>query len=523
MIGSHAPGRDADPTGQPLILLDGVALRLHGKTLFEGTSWHIRVGERWALVGANGSGKSTLARALCGQVPVIAGQITYHFSDRAAAPYQHVALVSFRGQRDAINRKPSFHQARWNVGAADRSLPVAQYLSARATQHRSPFQVVDERPESTAFGAQRQQVLKRLGIQALLAKDLTQLSSGERRKVSIARALLEHPRVLILENPFTGLDTTSREVLVRMVDQLARQGVSVILVTARLDEVPPSVSHVLLVHEGRVVAKGRRETVLAAVEPPPAIAPEQGSSLPANLRPRQPQPTLVRMRDVRVRYGAREILAGVDWTVQQGEHWALLGPNGAGKTTLLSLILGDHPQAYANDIVLFGRRRGSGESIWEIKEQVGWVAPELHLYYPEGSSCFDVVCSGFHDTIGVYTPCTMEQLATAERWMEELGIGEWAGKRFAELSESQQRLALIARALVKTPKLLILDEPCQGLDTLNRARVRHIVEVVARQSRTNVIYVTHEADELPSVVTHLLRLDRGRVTYCGRIDHKLIC
>jgi molybdate transport system ATP-binding protein len=511
-----------DPAGQPLILLDGVTLLSHGRTLFEGASWHIRTDERWALVGANGSGKSTLARALCGQVPVIAGQIIYRFSEREAAPYRRVALVSFRGQRDALNRKPSFHQARWNVGAADRSLPVAQYLSAGAVQHRSPFQVVEERPESAAFGTQRQEVLKRLGIQALLAKDLTQLSSGERRKVSIARALLERPRVLILENPFTGLDTTSREVLERMVDQLAREGVSVILVTARLDEVPPSVSHVLLVHKGHIVAQGRRETVLAAVEPPPAIAPDQGSSSPANLQPRQPQPTLVRMRDVRVRYGAREILAGVDWTVRQGEHWALLGPNGAGKTTLLSLILGDHPQAYANDIVLFGTHRGSGESIWEIKEQIGWVAPELHLYYPAGTSCLDVVCSGFFDTIGVRLPCTMGQRAMAERWMKELGIRESAGKRFSELSESQQRLALVARALVKMPTLLILDEPCQGLDTLNQARVRHIVEVVARQSRTTVIYVTHEAHQLPSIVTHLLRLDRGRVTYCGRIDHKLI-
>ena len=145
MIGAGAPGQDADLTGQPLILLDGVTLRSHSKTLFEGTSWHIRTDERWALVGANGSGRSTLARALCGQVPVIAGQITYHFADHEAAPYRRVALVSFRRQRDAFNRKPSFHQARWNVGAADRSLPVAQYLSAGAARHQSPFQVVEER------------------------------------------------------------------------------------------------------------------------------------------------------------------------------------------------------------------------------------------------------------------------------------------------------------------------------------------------------------------------------------------
>jgi molybdate transport system ATP-binding protein len=519
LTASDAPRQDAVPAGQPLILLDGVTLRSHGQTLFEGTSWQLHTGECWAFVGANGSGKSTLARALCGEVPVIAGQITYHFSDHGAAPYQRVAFVSFRGQRDMLRRSSSFHQARWNMGAAERSLPVAQFLSGGGTQRERPFQAGEERPETVAFPVHREEALKRLGIEPLLSKDLTQLSSGERRKVSIARALLERPRLLILENPVTGLDASSRTALEQVVDGLAQEDVSVILVTARLDALPPSVTHLLLVHEGRVVAQGRREAVLAAIGDPLEASPVHGRSLPGGPEPRGALSALIRMHDVRVRYGRRQILTGVDWTVKPGEHWALVGPNGAGKTTLLSLILGDHPQAYANDIVLFGRQRGSGESIWEIKEQIGWVAPELHLYYPEGSSCLDIVCSGFSDTIGVREPYTMAQRATAERWMQELGVGEWAGRRFGALSESQQRLALIARALVKMPTLLILDEPCQGLDTPNRMRVRHVVERIARESRTTVIYVTHEADELPSTVTHLLRLERGRVTYRGPIDH----
>ncbi len=508
--------------GQPLIQLAGVALRAHGETLFEGTCWQIRKGERWAIVGPNGSGKSTLARALCGQVPITAGQVTYHFGDGEGAPYRRVALVSFRGQRDVLNRRPTFHQARWNVGATDRSLPVAQYLSGSAGQHQRPFEVIEEQPSSTASLAQREEVVARLGIRPLLAKDLAELSSGERRKVSIARALLERPRVLIVENPFTGLDSTAREAVEQMIDQLADQEVAVVLVTARLDALPPSVTHILLVDRGRVVAQGERDAVLAEVEAPHEAHAQQDRLWSADPQPQRAQSALVRMRDIRVRYRGRPILAGVDWTVRQGEHWALLGPNGAGKTTLLSLILGDHPQAYANNIVLFGRQRGSGESIWEIKEQIGWVAPELHLYYPVKSSCLDIVCSGFSDTIGVRVRCAGEQRATAERWMRELGVEEYGGRRFGTLSESQQRLILIARAVVKRPGLLILDEPCQGLDAPNRGRVRRVVELVASHSRTSVIYVTHDADELPSIITHLLRLDRGRVTYCGPVDHKLI-
>jgi molybdate transport system ATP-binding protein len=515
---SDAPVYNAGPAGQPLITLENVTLCSHGVTMFEGTDWQIGANELWALVGPNGSGKSTLARALCGRVPVIAGQITYHYSDHGIAPHKHVALISFHSQHDAVLSRAGFHQARWNVGAVERSRPVAQYLSAEAVQHRNPFAIVAERPDSASFSAHRQRTIERLQIGDLLEKDLIQLSSGERRKVSIARALLARPRVLILENPFTGLDTASREMLGRAIGQLAREQVSVILVSPRLEEIPPHASHILLVREGRVIAQGLRERVLATAEPPPAPGTRQFHLPPSRVQRERSQATLVQMRGVRVQYGERQILDGVDWTVRQGEHWALLGPNGAGKTTLLSLILGDHPQAYANEIVLFGRRRGSGESIWQVKSQIGWVAPELHLYYPQRSSCLDVVCSGFSDTIGLRGPCPAEQRTAAERWMAALGIGELAGRHFGELSEGQQRLALVARALVKVPPLLILDEPCQGLDAPNRVRLHHLVEATARRSPTSVIYVTHEAHELPSIITHVLRLDAGRATYCGPID-----
>jgi molybdate transport system ATP-binding protein len=217
------------------------------------------------------------------------------------------------------------------------------------------------------------------------------------------------------------------------------------------------------------------------------------------------------MENVNVSYNGTTVLRQVSWTVRENEQWALLGPNGAGKTTLLSLILADNPQAYANDITLFGRRRGSGESIWEIKQNIGWVAPELHLYYPRGATCLDVICSGWFDSVGLYRHCTSDQRETVLLWMQRLGLATCADTAFAQVSEGEQRLALIARALVKGPALLVLDEPCQGLDTDNRERVLQAIEQVGQRPNTSMIYVTHRADELPQNITHVFKLDEGRV------------
>jgi molybdate transport system ATP-binding protein len=202
----------------------------------------------------------------------------------------------------------------------------------------------------------------------------------------------------------------------------------------------------------------------------------------------------------------------VDWTIREGERWALVGPNGAGKTTLLSLILADNPQAYANRFALFGRDRGSGESIWEIKQQLGWVAPELHLYYPVGATCQDVVCSGFFDSVGLYRRCAPEHRAAAAGWMARLGISGCRDTPFARLSEGQQRLALVARALVKHPRLLVLDEPCQSLDRSNRDLVLEAIDDLTIRLAATIIYVTHRSDELPSTITHVIRLHDGLVT-----------
>ncbi|MEW5717940.1 MAG: ABC transporter ATP-binding protein, partial [Chloroflexota bacterium] len=303
-------------------------------------------------------------------------------------------------------------------------------------------------------------------------------------------------------------------------DNLMQGDLRVMIVGTNRDEIPSGVTHVLRVQDNRVIAQGARapSSVRGAHREQSRGATESKDRATRNLdhsaeisRPaRNDIAVLVSMNNVNVSYNGTQVLRNVHWTVRENEQWALLGPNGAGKTTLLSLILADNPQAYANDITLFGRRRGSGESIWEIKQKIGWVAPELHLYYPRGATCRDVVCSGWFDSVGLYRECSAEQRERAIAWLQQLGL-DCAEKTIAQVSEGEQRLVLIARALVKSPTLLVLDEPCQGLDARNRDRVLQAIDWVGSQPSTSMIYVTHRADELPHSITHVLRLDEGQV------------
>ena len=503
------------PTDQPLISVEDVSLYLYGQVLFEHTCWDICNDQHWAVIGPNGSGKSILMRAICGHVPVVKGRIVYRWAENGSLPQKQIAYVSFDTPEKALRREGQFYQARWNIGPREQAPSVTQYLSAHNVYKINPYQVNQERTDDRAFLARRAQVTDLLGIRDLLHKSLIQLSDGERRKISIARALLQKPRLLILDNPFTGLDSDFRARLQQVIRKLVQDDLQLIVVTARRQEIPQGITHALIVQEGRVVAQGPQDVVLDG------FGQETTFRSPARLReqaPRRVEPNgtdLVRMRDVHVTYGDTPILSGIDWTVRRGEHWALLGPNGSGKTTLLSLILGDHPQAYANDIALFGKRRGSGESIWEIKQHIGWVSPELHLYYPKRVSCLDVVCSGFFDSVGLFARYSPQQRRAAKSWMQQLGIGSSANKPFAAISEGEQRMVLMARALVKHPLLLVLDEPCQGLDAGNRRLILQVVDAVGEHLDTNVIYVTH-GDELPSIVSHIIRLDKGKTLSIGR-------
>jgi len=369
-----------------------------------------------------------------------------------------------------------------------------------------------------------------LGIEHLLERPVRALSAGELRRILIARALLEGPELMILDEPFEDLDAPSRRSLSEAIGGLASQGVQIILITHRLEEIIDCITHVLYLKDGHISLKGSKEEILGEIAPvyvaegngtvtSGAFPPLPGDAVKWCSRLPRPKgdattrlpPLLIQMKDVTVHYGDVVPLDRFSWTVRQGENWALLGPNGAGKTTVLNLIMGNNLQSYANEIFLFGKKKGSGESIWDIKKHIGFVSADTNATYQQGITAFDVICSGFFDSVGLYRQCSDQQIRVARQWCREFGIEAVVDAPFDRLSNGQRQLVLLARALVKSPCLLILDEPCSGLDPVNRKNFLRVIDYVGSQTAASLIYVTHHLREIPPCITHRMRLERGRV------------
>jgi molybdate transport system ATP-binding protein len=285
---------------------------------------------------------------------------------------------------------------------------------------------------------------------------------------------------------------------------------------------------VLAVSDGQVLFQGRREEFLtpSLIKRLYPAAFKKPFSLPAGNHTTQEAngvvaETLISMQDVTVKYDRTVILENLNWTVKSGENWVILGPNGCGKTTLLNLVTGDNPQAYANKIYLFGKRRGTGESIWDIKRRTGIVSSEFHIRYRKPLTACEVVLSGFFDSVGLYRHFSSEQKEIAEHWLEVLGVFDKAERIFNQLSYGEQRMMLLARSLVKMPKILILDEPCQGLDRINRVHILDAIEVIGGHSHTHIIYVTHYPDEIPSCMTRMLLFEKQPEGGYAVMQHKL--
>lgn len=457
---------------------------------------HIGKGEHIAIVGPNGGGKSLLVDTITGRYPLLMNEVAYDFSpSESEMVCDNVKYITFRdsyGDSDATY----YYQQRWNTHDIDETPIVRDLLPA------------------CADGELKDALYDLFGVETMLDKHIILLSSGELRKFQLTRTLLSGPRVLIMDNPFIGLDAKTRDllhVLLRRLTEMTR--LQVILVLSKTDDIPEFITHVIPVENRTCGDKiSLQEYLHQRREVPAHVLPEEKRERILNLPYGENlyhAEHIVDLNKVSIRYGDRTILKDLDWTVRCGEKWALSGDNGSGKSTLLSLVCADNPQSYACDIALFGRKRGSGESIWEIKKHIGYVSPEMHRAYLKNLPAIDIVASGLHDSIGLYRKMQEKDRAVCEWWMDIFGIADLKDRNFLQLSSGEQRMVLLARAFVKDPELLILDEPLHGLDMRNRRLVKDVIEAFCERKDKTMIMVTHYREELPAVITNALYLKRN--------------
>jgi molybdate transport system ATP-binding protein len=444
--------------------------------------WQVKSDHCWAVIGRNGSGKKQL-----GQLLANPGDFAceYDFSTMG-----RTRILSFEAQQ-------AFYEHELKIDDTD-------YLD-----HLDPGTLVRDILGIDTLPA----LLDFLQLTPLLDRGYRQLSSGESRKVLLAQAILDEPDYLILDEPYDSLDQKSKEQLAEFFAHLLQHtSMQLIFLLNTWSEVSNWHSHIAVIEKGQFIAQGeaaellRNDALKALLAFDPARLPDWPQAIHDIAAPE----ILLRIENGSVRYGEATIFERVDLELTAGEHTLITGSNGSGKSTLLNLISGDNPQCYRNNIEVLGYKRGQGESIWDIKKRLGLVSPALHRDHRVRGSALHIVASGFFDSIGLYDNPSALQVNHAKQWLALTGLEDKANVAFREMSYGEQRLVLIARALVKQPVLLLLDEPTQGLDEINRHRLLYFLDYLSSQQHSTIVMVSHRRDEFLPIFKRHLEMDNYR-------------
>lgn len=500
-------------------------------------------GEQIAIIGPNGGGKSMLVDILTGKHALLMTDVKYDFSpSKAKMVSDNIKYLTFRDSY-GTSEGVYYYQQRWNQNDIDETPLVGDLFDeafriaeegATRKNNFDKFLVRDESDEEREarlvqeeadrnsvrkdMEAMRDRLYEIFHLDQLVDKHIIMLSGGELRKFQLTKTLLTNPRILIMDNPFIGLDVNARKQLHEFLSIITKEtNIQVILILSKTDDIPEFITHIVRVENMDVKPK---ETIVEykANEPalPTSVLTEEKRQSILNLPYKDAEDQIpvgtqhvVDFKDVNIKYGSRTILKDLNLTVMNGEHWALSGENGSGKSTLLSLVCADNPQAYANNIVLFDYKRGTGESIWDIKKHIGYISPEMHRAYMKDIPSIDIVASGLSDASGLYKKPKPEQMGICEYWMDIFGIAQYKDTTFLKLSSGEQRLVLLARAFVKDPQLMILDEPLHGLDMKNRRLVKDVIETFCERKNKTMIMVTHYEEELPKNIDHKIFLKKN--------------
>lgn len=503
-------------------------------TLIKNFSWQMDSGQAWLAIGPNGGGKADFLKALNGQLKILPNEDGL-YSNLFEGSVEIVSLEKAAAliQEERANDESEFIEGGVDHGRSARVFFMEAILGKKIKRD-SKSGVYNLPPEANRLETYPQ--VKLCGVEKILDRGLKYMSTGEIRRTLLCRALLSGKKLLILSDPFAGLDAQSRKILLDFFDSVAKRQLSenagqdfprIILGMERFHEIPDAINKVVEFSEGKVsfcgersdyeklladkksAAQKSRDADLEAFKSQLNSANKESSVL-QNDSSAAGSDALIEMKDVNVGWGQNKVLVNLNWTLRKNEHWLIRGPNGSGKTTFLELITGDNMQVFSNDIKIFGARRGSGETIWDIKKKLGIVSYRLHVEYRMvGASLLAAIISGFKDSIGLYEQATDVEIAAAKKWLELGGFKGRENESFNSLSYGEQRAILILRAAVKAPQILILDEPCHGLDESFRQKILDLLELVAQSGTTTLLHVTHDPTEALAAEKHILEFHPG--------------
>ncbi|MET2853162.1 molybdate ABC transporter ATP-binding protein ModF [Vibrio owensii] len=480
-------------------------IQFHQLTAKENTStlsiddWQIDTGQSWGIFSSEGDIGSMLGDLLCGEIKPESGQLNIEGC--------HIAQVSLSEQQRLLELE---------IEKDD-----TDFLD-RIDQGSSVYELIFEVCQDEAF---TKTLIEDLDLSHLTESGFRVLSTGETRRVMLARALATKPDLVLLDNPFTGLDIAHRASLATYLQTLS-QSVQMLITFSRESDMPDWIERIALFNGGKLDSTMDKQSwdkhpIIAQIK---SQSEKQSEEMMTLIRQHQHSThfdnPIFELKNGKVEYTEKTIFTDLNWRIDKGQHWQVKGPNGCGKSTLLGLIFGDHPQCYSNDIHIFGKKRGTGETIWEIKQHIGMVSSALHLQYRVNCSALEVILSGFYDSIGLYSRPSKKEINVAKEWLTILHMEQYEKTSFKQLEYGQQRLLLIARAIVKQPTLLILDEPYQGLDYLGRVLVKNTLELIAKENLSQLLYVSHyQEDGLDSIQNYLeFKFDDQTQCYKGYID-----
>ncbi|MGY4386617.1 molybdate transport system ATP-binding protein [Pedobacter sp. UYP24] len=476
----------------PVVHITNLNLWYRQKAVLQDLNWIIYPSENWLVCGESGSGKTSLAKAIAGLIKAN-GNIEINLNPEAALPPVIHYVANWYQFKDLEGQSNFYYQQRYNKQSAEVTATVRAELEDYGKKKQLSF--------NDAL-----KIVKEFGFSDLLDSTLIQLSSGEHKKLQLVKAIWLAPQMLILDQPYNGLDKQSRENLNILLNAVSAKGTQLILISNDA-EIPLCMDRFAEIKNGKIIEISADERISGrtndfTTKPVPIFLSESPNSTFLG--------SVIKMTNVNISYGDKQVLKNINWIVEPGEKWLLQGPNGSGKSTLLSLVCGDHPQAYSNDFSLFGYKRGTGESIWDIKKRIGLISPELHWYFDPSATVWQSVASGFYDSSGLFCEPGSTRAGQVNELLDYFGLREHSKVLMNELPLGKQRLALLARTIIKNPELLILDEPCQGLDQQQTQHFNRLVDDLCKNG-TTLIYVGHFESQLPECIEKRILLENGAV------------